>query len=138
MQWHRLTLEVAHWFEDRVPHRSSIQCTDVQRPAVFFGGRDNLHARPYTGASGGVSTAYIQHGEGVWPIAYVVMAHELSSGAAVRPEIGAMYGEKRRFGDIPGSSPDEALPPKSIIMADAGYGIFSTAYHAHRNGHNSY
>jgi hypothetical protein len=28
------------------------------------------------------------------------------------------------------------LPPKSIVMADAGYGIFSTAYHAKLNGHN--
>ena len=29
-----------------------------------------------------------QHGEGVWPIAQLVVAHELSSGAALLPEIG--------------------------------------------------
>ena len=33
-----------------------------------------------------------QHGESAWPMAYLVVAHEVESGAALPPEIGAMYG----------------------------------------------
>ena len=46
------------------------------------------------------SPASNQHGEGAFPVALLVMAFELQSGAAVLPEIGAMYGpnsdEKRQ------------------------------------------
>ena len=33
-----------------------------------------------------------QHGESVWPVALLMVAHELQSGCAVLPEVGAMYG----------------------------------------------
>ena len=33
-----------------------------------------------------------QHGSAIWPIMHWAVAHELSSGCAVRPETGAMYG----------------------------------------------
>jgi hypothetical protein len=77
-----------------------------------------------------------QHGEGVWPIANVVLAHELSSGAAMPPEIGAMYGQNAVSETRLAQTLMKRLPPSSIIMADAGFGIFSTAYHAKLNGHN--
>ncbi len=77
-----------------------------------------------------------QHGPGVWPIAYVVLAHELGSGAALQPEIGAMYGPHAVSETWLAQSLLKRLPTKSIVMADAGYGIYSTAHHAQLNGHN--
>lgn len=66
----------------------------------------------------------------------IATAHELSSGAAVRPELGAMYGpeavaETRLFPPLL-----TRLPPASIVMADAGYGLFSVAHHARVQGHD--
>ncbi len=134
---HRLTLEVAHWFEDRV----SASIIDSTAPTfkdrrVFLVDGTTFSLAPTPELQAAYPPASNQHGEGVWPIAYVVMGHELSSGAAVRPEIGAMYGENAVSETYLAQALMKRLPPKSIIMADAGYGIFSTAYHAHRNGHN--
>jgi len=33
-----------------------------------------------------------QHGEGHWPVLRVLVAHDLQTGLAMRPEWGAMYG----------------------------------------------
>ena len=33
------------------------------------------------------------HGAGVWPVIFLVAAHELSTGSALPPVIGAMHGE---------------------------------------------
>ena len=35
-----------------------------------------------------------QHGTSPFPVALLAMAHELSSGAALVPEVDAMYGEQ--------------------------------------------
>ena len=73
--------------------------------------------------------------QSVWPIAYVVLVQELSSGAALPAEIGAMYGDEAISETRLAQSLMKRLPPMSIVMADAGYGIFSSAYHAQLNGH---
>jgi hypothetical protein len=65
-----------------------------------------------------------QHGPGTWPICHLVLAHELASGAALRPEVGAMYG--------PAADSEVALavrlipriPAKSVLMADRNFGVF--------------
>lgn len=134
---HRLTLKVAHWFEDRV----SASIIDSTTPSfnerrIFLVDGTTFTLAPTPALQAAYPPASNQYGEGVWPIAYVVMAHELSSGAAVRPEIGAMYGENAVSETYLAQALMKRLPPKSIIMADAGYGIFSTAYHANQNGHN--
>jgi hypothetical protein len=65
-----------------------------------------------------------------------VVAHELSSGAALPPEIGAMYGEKA-IAETKLAEPLIArLPEASIVMADAGFGIYSVAHTAMAKGHN--
>jgi hypothetical protein len=54
----------------------------------------------------------------------LVLAHELASGAALRPEVGAMYG--------PAADSEVALavrlipriPAKSVLMADRNFGVF--------------
>ncbi|WP_231745945.1 IS4 family transposase [Rosistilla oblonga] len=134
---HRLSLKAAHWFQERVA--SSI----VNSTAPTWGDRrvflidgTTFTLAPVAELQAAYPPASNQYGESVWPIAYVVFAHELSSGAAVPEEIGAMYGPNAVSETRLAQTLMKRLPAKSIIMADAGFGIFSTAYHAHLNGHN--
>ncbi|MDG2388657.1 MAG: IS4 family transposase [Planctomycetaceae bacterium] len=75
-----------------------------------------------------------QYGEGVWPVAQLVVAHEIARGAAMNPSQGAMYGEKAVSETALIGECLEQLPQGSIVMADAGYGIFSVAHQIHERG----
>lgn len=77
-----------------------------------------------------------QHGEGVWPVALIVVAHELASGAALVPEIGAMYGPDAVSETALIRRSLRAMPPQSVVMADSGFGIFSVAHEAVAAGHS--
>lgn len=77
-----------------------------------------------------------QHGEGVWPIAHIVVAHELSSGAALPPEVGCMYGPEAVSEVSLIHQHLASLPLGSIVMTDAGFGIFSVAWSAAQRDHS--
>lgn len=77
-----------------------------------------------------------QHGEAAWPVMLLFVAHDLQSGCAVVPEVGRMYGGK---GDSEALLADRIvgkLPRGSIVMADAGLGIFRVAYSCAASGHD--
>jgi hypothetical protein len=134
---HRLTLKAARWFEDRVSSSiigSTPPSFNDQR--VFLIDGTTFTLAPVTSLQQEYPPASNQHGRGVWPIAHVVLAHELSSGAALPPEIGAMYGKNAVSETRLAQGLLNRLPPKSIVMADIGFGIFSVAYHAKQQGHN--
>lgn len=76
-----------------------------------------------------------QYGEGVWPVALLVVCHELASGAALIPEIGAMYGENAVSETALVRRCFEQLPSDGIVMADSGFGIFHVAHTARQSGH---
>ena len=133
----RLSLKAALWFEQRVSCsivNSTVPSFNDQR--VFLIDGTTFTLAPVADLQEQYPPASNQHGQGVWPIAYVVLAHELSSGAALPPEIGAMYGPTAVSETRLAQSLMTRLPPKSIVMADAGFGIYSTAHHAKLNGHN--
>lgn len=132
----RPSLKAARWFEQRVSSsivNSTTPAFNDQRVFLIDGTTfalapvDELQQQ-YPPAS--------QHGQGGWPIAHVVVAHELSSGAALPPEIGAMYGPNAVSETRLAQAVMRRLPPQSVVMADAGFGIFSTAYPTQLNGHN--
>jgi len=75
-----------------------------------------------------------QHGETVWPVAMLMVAHELQSGCALPPEIGAMYGEDNTSEAKLAREIAKRIPGGSIVLADAGFGIFSVAYHTVGSG----
>ena len=77
-----------------------------------------------------------QHGEGVWPIALLTVFHELSSGCALLPEIGAMYGSNAVSETELARNGMAKLPANSLVMTDAGFGIFGVAFEANRYGHD--
>jgi hypothetical protein len=76
-----------------------------------------------------------QHGETVWPVAMLLVAHELQSGCALLPEIGAMYGANNTSEARMSEAMVRRLPAGSIVLADSGYGIFSVAYATVQAGH---
>lgn len=125
----RLKLEVVDWLQKQVSS-SIIESTppSFKNRRVFLIDGTTLTAFPNPAIQAAFPPASNQHGPGVWPIIYLVTAHELSSGAAMPPQIGAMYGENA-IGETKLAEPLIAsLPEDSIVMADAGYGIFQVAY----------
>lgn len=77
-----------------------------------------------------------QHGETVWPVAMLLVAHELQSGCALPPEVGAMYGENNTSEGRLANAIAKRIPPDSLVLADAGFGIFSVAWHTVDAGQN--
>lgn len=75
-----------------------------------------------------------QYGEGVWPVALLVVAHELASGAALIPEVGAMYGPQAVSETALIDNCLAQMPADSIVMADSGFGIFAVAHKIHQAG----
>jgi len=75
-----------------------------------------------------------QNGTSAFPVINVAVATELSTGLAIRPELGAMYGPNAVAETQLGMKVIDRLPPNSLIIADAGFGIFRTAWHIMTTG----
>jgi hypothetical protein len=69
-----------------------------------------------------------QHGDTVWPVLMLMVAHELDSGCALIPEFGAMYGPNRTSEAKQAAAIASRIPSGSLVLADAGFGIFSVAW----------
>jgi hypothetical protein len=74
--------------------------------------------------------------ESAWPIALLVVAHELSSGAVLRPEVGAMYGPNADSELSLAKLLAARLPAKSVVMADRNFGVFGFVHAAVAAGHD--
>jgi hypothetical protein len=76
------------------------------------------------------------HGESHWPVLRLVTAHDLSSGAALRPEIGQICGPKA-IGEVALSVDLIArLPAGSVLIGDRNFGILAFGWLAQRAGHD--
>ena len=69
-----------------------------------------------------------QHGDSVWPVASLLVAHEMQTGCALVPQIDPMYGPNNSSEPKQALQAIERLPANSIVLADSGFGIFSVAY----------
>ena len=70
-----------------------------------------------------------QFGTSVWPIAQLMVATEMQSGCALLPQIDPMYGPNNVSEAVQAHRIVKLLPAQSIVMADAGFGIYSVAHH---------
>lgn len=77
-----------------------------------------------------------QYGASVWPIAHLLVAHELESGCAILPEIGPKYGPQAQSEAQLTHALLPRLPERSIVIADRNFGIFSVAFAAVQAGHD--
>lgn len=71
----------------------------------------------------------------VWPVWHWVVAHELASGCAVRPETGPMYGPEAVSELALAIRLLPRLPARSLVLADRNFGVFALAYAAQAAGH---
>jgi len=77
-----------------------------------------------------------QLGESVWPTVNMLVAHELNSGCALLPEIAPMYGDDRLSESAMLSKLCRRLPKNSVLLADAGFGIFGAVWDCIQAGHS--
>jgi putative transposase len=69
-----------------------------------------------------------QHGEAHWPLLRMLVAHDLETGFALRPQWGPMHG---RGAVSEQQLLEEALahlPDGAILVGDCNFGVFSVAY----------
>ena len=71
-----------------------------------------------------------QHGEGHWPLLRVLVAHDLRTGLAMRPEWGAMHGPNAVGEQELLERAIDRLPSGAAVIGDANFGVFSVAYAA--------
>ena len=133
----RLSLEDAEGFLDSVAHSIIESVPDIinDRRAFIIDGT-TFKLPPTSNLREVYPPASNQHGETVWPILMMTVAHELRSGAALRPEFGAMYGSKNTSEAKQSKEISKRIPTGSIVLADSGYGIFSVVRAMLDEGHD--
>jgi hypothetical protein len=75
-----------------------------------------------------------QHGQGHWPVLRVVVLHDVETGLAQQPCWGPMYGPDAVSEQELAQQGMDSLPPRSVVMGDRNFGIFSIAYAAQQRG----
>lgn len=132
----RLKLETVEFFANRV-------CDSlIAASPPWFDGRygftldgTTITLAPTPERKAAFPPASNQHGESVWPVALLLVAHDVQSSCALPPEIGAMYGEHNTSEAKLARQMAQRLPRGSIVMADSGFGIFSVAHAVVAEGH---
>lgn len=133
----RLSLETVEFFANRVCNsliESSPPWFDGRRAFIIDG--TTITLAPTDELREAFPPATNQHGDTVWPVAMLLVAHELQSGCALLPEVGAMYGENNTSEARLANAIAKRIPRGSLVLADAGFGIFSVAWHTIDAGQN--
>lgn len=132
----RMPLEASEWFAQQLS-QSLIDATQptLGQRRVFTIDGTTVTLAPEEELQKAFPPASNQHGEGVWPVALLTVCHELSSGAALIPEVGAMYGPNAVSETALIGRNLKRLPPGSVVMGDSGFGIFFVAHQIASAGH---
>ena len=76
-----------------------------------------------------------RHGESHWPVMRILVAHDVVTGLALRPEYGPMYGPKAVSEQGLAKKMIGRLLKRSVAMGDRNFGIFSIVYHVQLHDH---
>lgn len=130
----RLKIETVTHLLDAVSRSLIEACASPGERPIFIVDGTTLTTTPTQDLKEAFPPAINQHGESVWPTVLMLVAHELHSGCALVPEIGAMYGddstsEAALLRTLCGRLPDDAL-----VLADAGFGIFGPVWDCTQSG----
>ena len=112
--------------QDALPH--------LDRRAFFFDGTSvDLPATPalrqlYPPGSN-------QFGESHWPLLRMLVAHDLQTGLAMRPQWGPASGKQAVSEQQLLEAAIDRIPGSSLLLGDANFGVFSVAYAAQKRGH---
>lgn len=77
-----------------------------------------------------------QHGVSVWPVAHLLVAHELASGCAILPELGPKFGVEAMSEMQLTKALLPRIPVHSVLLADRAFGVFAVAYAAQQAQHD--
>src|SRR5229473_6189139 len=75
------------------------------------------------------------HGESHWPLLRMLVAHDLQTGLAMRPQWGPANGKQAVSEQQLLDASIDRLPASSLVVGDANFGVFSVAYAAAERGH---
>lgn len=115
--------------------RSQATCSPVAGRHAFLLDGTTIALAPTRDLKQAYPPALNQYGSGVWPIAHLVVAHELETGCALLPEVGAKFGPEAQSEPQLAHALLQRLPPQSLVIADRNFGIFSVAHAARQAGH---
>ena len=133
----RLPLAAAQWLTEKVSQALiNAAAPSLRDRRVYFFDGTTITLAPEPALRKAYPPASNQHGAGAFPVALLAVAFELESGAAVLPEIGAMYGTNAVSETALVRNLFWQLPPGSVVMGDAGFGIFAVAQEAQQTGHD--
>jgi hypothetical protein len=76
-----------------------------------------------------------QNGKSHWPLLRIIVAHDLYTGLAMRPQWGPVNGDNAVSEQSLLEQAIDRLPRGSILLGDANFGVFSVAYAATQRGH---
>lgn len=125
----RLTVDVAENFCDAIAKAIIQRGTPAfQDRQIYVIDGTTIALSPTSELTNVYPPAKNQFGKTVWPIMMVTVAHELYSGAALRPEFGAKNGEDNTSEAEQIETLAKRIEPGSILLADSGYGIFRVIY----------
>jgi len=76
-----------------------------------------------------------QYGESHWPLLRVLVAHDLHTGLAMRPEWGPVNGPQAVSEQALLERAIDRLPARAVVVGDANFGVFSVAHAATQRQH---
>lgn len=76
-----------------------------------------------------------QHGESHWPVIRMLVAHDLETGLAMRPQWGPMYGPEAVSEQQLLEAAIDRLPANAVVIGDSNFGVFSVAWAATQKGY---
>ena len=136
---HRLPLSIVESCCDRIFEQLTSEADGVlpglRQRAFFFDGT-SVQLPPSPALRQCYPPGSNQHGESHWPLLRMLVAHDLQTGLAMRPQWGPANG-KRAVGEqqLLEASIDR-LPASSLVVGDANFGVFSVAYCGTQRGHS--
>jgi putative transposase len=119
---------------DQLMARMASACAPVSRGAFLLDG-SSLRLAYSPALARSFPPASNQHGESHWPTMRVLVAHDLQSGLAMRPEWGPMYGPEAVSEQQLLETAIGRLPQGAVVVGDCNFGVFSVAWTAAPKGY---
>lgn len=133
----RLPTGAIHGFSRRVCDYLARQAEPIfEGRRVFILDGTTITLPPTPALKNAYPPATNQHGESVWPVAMLMLAAELQTGCVLAPKIAPMYGPENSSEAALARKIVRELPENSVVLADAGFGIYSVAHFSRAAGHD--
>lgn len=125
----RILLETVEEFSHRIcDHLSNRSEPVLEGRRVFILDGTTIKFAPTSELQTAFPPAKNKRSQSVWPVASLLVAHEMQTGCALLPQVDPMYGKNNSSEAAQARRIIERLPANSLVLADSNFGIFSVAY----------